>query len=156
MAQQGNQSRKIDTTESFTDSSSKETPDILLTKFLRSGDIVAGTSNQSPQSRLKAILNDQRWTRRMLENWFQKGPQSKLFSVTPDPEFRAVYLVLLAMLEENGKDSSGQGESSESASIHKSRSEKRTLTAEEQEEGQRRLDESILEHFNPGSTWEQI
>lgn len=91
----------------------KETPDILLTNFLRSGDVVATRTSESPQQKLREILNDPRWTRRMLEDWLKKGPQSKMFSVTPDPEFRAIYLVLLSILEGHGKQNVRPGESGE-------------------------------------------
>lgn len=114
-----------------------ETPDIRLTKFLCSGEIVLGSSDKTPQQELKEIINDKRWTRRMLEDWFKKGPQSKYFSVTPNPEFRAIYLILLSLLEDHGKETVS--------------TQNTTETGEEQS-----LDERISEHFDTGSTWEKV
>lgn len=127
----------------------KETPDILLTNFLRSGDVVATRTDETPQQKLKEILNDSRWTRRMLEDWFKKGPQSKIFSVTPDPEFRAIYLVLLSILEDHGKQTVRPGESGDFINTS-------TLTEEQQKEQQRRFDERVMEHFDKDSTWEKV
>ena len=95
----------------FSGSEPQETPDVLLTKFLRSTEIVANPGGPPPQQALKTILNDPRWSRRMLEDWFKKGPISKqpIITLTPDPEFRALYLVLLAKLEDGGKEKSGLG-----------------------------------------------
>lgn len=127
----------------------KETPDILLTNFLRSGDVVATSSNETPQQKIRDILNDQRWTRRMLEDWLKKGPQSKFFSVTPDPEFRAIYLVLLSILEDNGKQNIRAGEGDEVT-------KNKPVTEEEKAEQQRKFDERVMEHFDKDSTWEKV
>lgn len=61
---------------------------------------------QSPQDILAGILEDDRWDRQMLEDWFNKKDQvtTKLPSFTPDPERRALYLILLKKLEQQGKD----------------------------------------------------
>ena len=83
-------------------------PDVLLTKFIQSTDIInPGEGQPPPQQVLESILNDRRWTRRMLEDWFKKGAPSRSFSLTPNPEFRAIYLMLLASLERKGQDKSG-------------------------------------------------
>ncbi|KAK5071691.1 hypothetical protein LTR64_004530 [Lithohypha guttulata] len=91
----------------------KENPDILLDKMLRSGGIMIGETDDegqqlTPQQALKQILDDPRWTRRMLEDWFKKGPPSRTRPVafSPDPEFRALYLVILSKLEEQSKEKS--------------------------------------------------
>lgn len=85
----------------------------------------------------------------MLEDWFKKGPQSKIFSVTPDPEFRAIYLVLLSILEDHGKQTVRPGESGDFINTS-------TLTEEQQKEQQRRFDERVMEHFDKDSTWEKV
>lgn len=133
----------------LTKSTPKETPDVLLTNFLRSGDVVATRTDETPQQKLREILNDPRWTRRMLEDWFKKGPQSKIFSVTPNPEFRAIYLVVLSILEDHGRQNVRPGESGEFIKT-------KTLTEEQQMEQQRRFDERVMEHFDKDSTWEKV
>jgi len=115
----------------------KESPEILLTQFLRSSDIMSGPS---PQQALKEILNDPRWTRRMLEDWFKKGPISNQFKLTPDPEFRAIYLILLAKLEDAGRQNTGLGKSS-SGNVQSKEPE----TEEEKEARQRDQDRRIDE-----------
>lgn len=117
----------------------KESPDVLLTKFIRSSEIVANPEGAEPQHALKEIINDPRWTRRMLEDWFRKGPISKhQFCLTPDPEFRAIYLILLAKLEDEGKEKSGLGKSS-SGNVQLKEPE----TKEEKEAWQKEQDKRI-------------
>lgn len=132
-------------------STAKETPDMLLTNFLRSGEVVASTSDKTPQQNLRDILNDKRWTRRMLENWFKKGPQSKHFSVTPDPEFRAIYLILLSLLEDRGKQNVDHKEDREHNTIGN-----QTMIEGQQAEEQRKFNERVMEHFDKDSTWEKV
>lgn len=112
---------------------SLESPDVLLTKFLRSTEIVANPGGPTPQQTLKTILNDPRWTRRMLEDWFKKGPISRqpVGTLTPDPEFRAIYLILLGMLEAEGRHGTGLGESNVQT--------KEPETKEEKEEWEREI-----------------
>lgn len=49
----------------------------------------------------------------MLEDWFQKGAISRqpVGTLTPEPEFRALYLVLLGRLEDEGRQATGLGKS---------------------------------------------
>jgi len=47
----------------------------------------------------------------MLEDWFKKGAVSRqpVGTLTPEPEFRALYLVLLGRLEDEGRQATGLG-----------------------------------------------
>lgn len=113
----------------------KESPDILLTKFIQSTEIIhLGRGQPPPQKLLTEIMNDERWTRRMLEDWFNKGPPSKTIALTPDPEFRAIYLMLLSILEETGREKSGLGVLPQ---------EQKFLTYEEEKEEEKKLQERI-------------
>lgn len=51
------------------------TPAEDLTNFLQSRELVTGDSEGGkPHEILKGIINDDRWSVRMLEDWFKKGP----------------------------------------------------------------------------------
>lgn len=91
--------------------STRSPPSLLLTMFLKETNIDTGAVDdqgrpQTPQTMLAAILDDERWDREMLEYWFQKKDSTAeaLPTLTPDPERKALYLILLKKLEERGKD----------------------------------------------------
>lgn len=74
----------------------------------------------------------------MLEDWFKKGPISRQVTLTPDPEFRAIYLVLLAKLEDDGREATGMGKSASGNVVLK-----KPETKEEKEAWQREQDKRI-------------
>jgi hypothetical protein len=118
----------------------KESPDILLTTFLRSTEIISNPGGQPPQQALREILNDPRWTRRTLEDWFKKGPISNQLTLTSDPEFRAIYLVLLAKLEDDGREATGLGKST-SGDVQQKGPETKEEKEVYQKEQNRRIEE---------------